>query len=58
MKVNFLAPAREGRLEARGRVVHRTRRTAYVEGAWSDDEGRVIARATATMMVFDEGEPR
>jgi uncharacterized protein (TIGR00369 family) len=58
MKVNFLGPARGGRLEARGRVVHRTRRTAYVEGRVADGEGRLIARATATMMVFEEGEPR
>ncbi len=58
MKVNFLGSARGGRLEARGRVAHRTRRTAYVEGRVTDGDGRVIARATATMMVFDEGQPR
>ncbi len=58
MKVNFLGSARGGRLEARGRVAHRTRRTAYVEGRVVDGEGRMIARATATMMVFDEGQPR
>jgi uncharacterized protein (TIGR00369 family) len=58
MKINFLGSARVGRLEARGRVAHRTRRTAYVEGRVVDAEGRVIARATATMMVFEEGEPR
>ena len=54
MKVNFLGKAREEGLVARGRVVHRTRRTAYVEGwvrAESDD--RVVARASATMMVID-----
>ena len=58
MKVNFLGTARGGRLVARGRVAHRTRRTAYVEGSVVDGEGRMIARATATMMVFDEGQPR
>ena len=58
MKVNFLGSARDGRLEARGRVAHRTRRTAYVEGEVMDAQGRTIARATATMMVFDEGQPR
>ena len=54
MKVNFLGKAREEMLVARGRVVHRTRRTAYVEG-WvrTADEDRVVARASATMMVID-----
>lgn len=58
MKVNFLGSARGGRLEARGRVTHRTRRTAYVEGGVVDGEGRTIARATATMMIFDVGQAR
>lgn len=54
MKVNFLGKAREETLVARGRVVHRTRRTAYVEGSIRSSDGdRVIARATATMMVID-----
>ena len=54
MKVNFLGKAREEGLVARGRVVHRTRRTAYVEG-WvrSKDGDRVVARASATMMTID-----
>jgi len=54
MKVNFLGKARGERLVARGTVVHRTRRTAYVEG-WvrAEDDDRVVARASATMMVID-----
>lgn len=54
MKVNFLGKARRERLVARGTVVHRTRRTAYVEG-WvrAKDDDRVVARASATMMVID-----
>ncbi len=58
MKVNFLGSAKGGRLTARARVTDRTKRTAYVEGRIEREDGRVIARATATMMVFSEGAPR
>ena len=58
MKVNFLGSAKSGKLTARGRVVERTKRTAYVEGRVEREDGRVVARATATMMVFSEGAPR
>lgn len=54
MKVNFLGKARTEALVARGRVVHATRRTVYVEG-WvrARDGERVVARASATMMRLD-----
>ena len=58
MKVNFLGSAGEGQLVARGRVVQRTRRTAYVEGRVENAAGKVIARASATMMIFTEGHTR
>jgi uncharacterized protein (TIGR00369 family) len=58
MKVNFLGSCRGGRLVAFGRVVNQTRRTAYVEGRVEDEEGRAVARASATMMIFAEGRPR
>ena len=58
MKINFLGSAKSGTLTARARVVDRTKRTAYVEGRVERDDGRVIARATATMMVFTEGAAR
>ena len=58
MKVNFLGSAKEGRLVARGRAVHETRRTILVEGQVETADGRAIARATATMMRFEEGRTR
>lgn len=58
MKVNFLGSARQERVVARGRVVHRTRRTVLVEGRVDTAAGRAVARATATMMLFEEGQPR
>ncbi|MFO7950799.1 MAG: PaaI family thioesterase [Candidatus Fermentibacteraceae bacterium] len=50
MKVNFLGAAGGGKLTARGRVVAKTRRTVLVEGRVEDGEGRLLARASATMM--------
>jgi uncharacterized protein (TIGR00369 family) len=58
MKVNFLRSVKEGRLKASGRVVNVTRRTAYVEGTVEDGEGRMVARGSATLMVFSEGGVR
>ena len=55
MKVNFVGTTKEGRLVARGRVVHTTRRTVLVEGRVDSAHGRLIARATATMMLFEGG---
>jgi len=47
MKTSFLQPAR-GALVARGRLLHRTRSMAFVEGAVYDAEGRVCSHATGT----------
>lgn len=58
MKVNFLGSTKSGRLIARGRVVNQTRRTVYVEGRVENKEGKLLARASATMMIFEEGRPR
>ncbi len=58
MKVNFLGSAKEGKLTARAQVIDRTKRTAYVEGRIEREDGKVVARATATMMVFSEGQAR
>jgi uncharacterized protein (TIGR00369 family) len=47
MKTSFLQPA-EGRLVARGRLLHRTRTIAFCEGDVRDAQGRVCAHATGT----------
>jgi len=57
MKVNFLGSAKEGTMVAHGRVVHVTRRTVMVEGR-VDLGDRPVARATATMMLFEQGQTR
>jgi molybdopterin converting factor subunit 1 len=51
LKVNFLRPAGPGRLVADGRVVHMGKSVAFLEGSLSDEEGNVVATATATARV-------
>jgi uncharacterized protein (TIGR00369 family) len=52
LKVNFLRPARPGRLVGRGRVVHRGGSIAFLEGSLSNPEDEVIATATATARII------
>jgi molybdopterin converting factor subunit 1 len=51
LKVNFLRPAGPGRLVADGRVVHLGKSVAFLEGSLADEEGNVVATATATARV-------
>src|SRR3990170_6216839 len=51
IKVNFLRPARPGPIIAEGRVVHRTRSLAFLEGTLATDEGDLIATGTATARI-------
>lgn len=52
LKVNFLRPARVGRLVGQGRVVHRGGSVAFLEGSLTDSEGATVATATATARVI------
>jgi len=51
MKVNYLRSARPGPLIAEGRVVHRTRLLAFLEGTLATEDGDLIATATATARI-------
>ena len=51
LKVSFLRPARVGRLVADARVVHLGRSVVFLEGSLADDDGKLIATATATARV-------
>lgn len=51
LKVSFLRPVGPGRLVADGRVVHLGRSVAFLEGSLADDQGNVVATATATARV-------
>ncbi len=51
LNVQFLAPARPGRLIGEGRLVQLGRTVAFLEGELSDESGVVVARATASARV-------
>src|SRR5687767_8430693 len=51
LKVSFLRPVGPGRLVADGRVVHLGRSIAFLQGTLEDDEGNLVATATATARV-------
>jgi acyl-coenzyme A thioesterase PaaI-like protein len=51
MKVSFLRSARPGPIIAEGRVVHRTRSLAFLEGTLSTEDGDLIATGTATARI-------
>ncbi len=51
LHVQFLAPARPGRLIGRGRIVRRRRGIAFLAGELVDDTGAIVAVATATAII-------
>jgi uncharacterized protein (TIGR00369 family) len=55
LKINFLRPARPGRLVGTGRVVHRGGTVAFLAGDLSDAEGNLLATASATARIVRTG---
>jgi len=51
LHVQFLCPARPGRLIGRGRVVRRGAQVAFLTGELSEEHGNVVATATATATI-------
>ena len=51
LHVQFLRPARPGRLTGRGRGVRRGKDIAFMAGELLDDSGHVVAAATATAQI-------
>jgi len=51
LHVQFLRPARPGRLTGRGRIVRRGRDVAFLAGELLDDSGQVVAAAVATAQI-------
>jgi uncharacterized protein (TIGR00369 family) len=51
LHVQFLRPARPGRLLGRGRVVRRGREIGFLAGELLDEAGVVVAVATATVQI-------
>jgi uncharacterized protein (TIGR00369 family) len=51
LHVQFLRPARPGRLVGRGRIVRRGRDVGFLAGELVDGDGQVVAVATATAQI-------
>jgi molybdopterin converting factor subunit 1 len=56
LKVSFLRPVQPGRLVCDGRVVQMGKSVAFLEGSLADDDGNVVATATATARVVKLGK--
>ncbi|MFH1091639.1 MAG: PaaI family thioesterase [Pseudomonadota bacterium] len=52
MKLNYLAPAVEGRLVALGRVIKRGKTISLSEVKVEDQDGRLLAHGTVTLMTL------
>ncbi len=52
LKVSFIRPAKVGLLVGRGRVVHRGRSVAFLEGELRDADAELVASATATAAII------
>ncbi|WP_017669888.1 PaaI family thioesterase [Blastomonas sp. AAP53] len=53
LKVSFFAPARPGLVIAKAWVERRGRSTCFFEGQLLDGQGRVLAKASSTLMLAD-----
>ncbi|HKW71607.1 MAG TPA: PaaI family thioesterase [Candidatus Dormibacteraeota bacterium] len=58
LKINFIRPAIEGRLQAVGRVVEMRQTLLFSEADVFDERGRLVARASSTCMPVPEGQGR
>jgi uncharacterized protein (TIGR00369 family) len=60
VKMNFLRPLRRGRVTAVADVIKQGQRVGLVECTISDDQGRLVARASSTCLTIrkaEEGTP-
>ena len=53
LKVSFFAPVRPGLVIAEGWVERAGRKTCFYEGHLKNENGKVLAKATTTMMLAD-----
>ena len=53
MKINYFRPIQHGRVVAEGRLVNRSRHTAYAEGEVVNEDGKVLAKASGTFFLTD-----
>ncbi|MDI6873595.1 PaaI family thioesterase [Candidatus Solincola sp.] len=51
MKINYLAPVRDGQVSAEGKVIQKGKSIAVGEACLYGSGGRMVAKATATFMI-------
>jgi uncharacterized protein (TIGR00369 family) len=54
VKLNYLAPARSGRLIGRGRMIKLGKTLGLGDARIEDDEGRLLCHGTSTVMLMPE----
>jgi len=54
LRVNFFRPAVAGTLNAEATVIHKGRSIAHVEAVFTNAEGKLVAKASATQMIRRE----
>jgi acyl-CoA thioesterase len=52
LNTSFFRPMKVGIISAEGKVVNQSRRTAFVEGSLFDDEGRMLAKGSASFFLL------
>jgi uncharacterized protein (TIGR00369 family) len=57
LKINFLRAVRQGKLTAEARVVKAGSALGYVECDVSDQDGRLVARASSTCLKLQQDRP-
>ena len=57
LQVNFLAPAKPGSLTARGKIVHKGKRTAVGDCQVADEGGKLVSKGTATYLILEKAKP-
>jgi uncharacterized protein (TIGR00369 family) len=60
LKINFLRPVTKARLRATGHIVKKGRKIGLVDCDVTDEQGRLVARASSTCMTLtgDDTRPR
>jgi len=51
LHTNYIRPARDGKLAAKGQVVRRGRSTAYCEAEIKDAQGRLVAKLSCACLI-------
>ena len=54
LKINYFRPAREGKLSAEAKVLHRGRSTGFVECTVTDEAGKIVVKASSTCLVVKD----